>query len=575
MNKTFKYLKEYKKHAIISSLIMIVVVFLEILIPTIMKNIVDIGIENNSVNYVVKYGLLMIFLSILAMGLNIIVTTLSAIAGNGLAANLREESYKKIQKFSFANIDDFSVPSLITRLTNDAEMVGMVVTMGTSIATKAPMLMIFALIMSFRLNKELAKIFLFVLPILLIASLIILALARPFFKRMQKKLDGLNSVIRENLAGIGVVKSFNRQSYEKDKFDERNDDYKNTILKALKIVFLYGPILNLAIYSTIILVLWFGGNQISLGLMSKGTLITFITYIMQILMGFMMISMFFMQFLSGQASADRIMEVIETESDIKEEKHHLEHIQDGSIEFSNVSFYYPKSNDASLSDIDLTIKSGEKVGIIGSTGSSKSTLVQLIPRLYDVTSGEVLVGGKNVKDYSLKALRDQISYVLQANTLFSGTIRSNIQWGKEDASDEEIIDVLKKSQAWEFVGNYDDPLEKEVEQGGRNFSGGQKQRLTIARSLIKRPKILILDDSTSAVDMSTDRKIQDMLKREFPETTVLMITQRISSIENFDKIIVMEKGRIDSIGSHQELLETSEIYKDVYRSQVGEVADEQ
>ena len=406
MNKTFKYLKEYKKHAIISSLIMIVVVFLEILIPTIMKNIVDIGIENNSVNYVVKYGLLMIFLSILAMGLNIIVTTLSAIAGNGLAANLREESHKKIQKFSFANIDDFSVPSLITRLTNDAEMVGMVVTMGTSIATKAPMLMIFALIMSFRLNKELAKIFLFVLPILLIASLIILALARPFFKRMQKKLDGLNSVIRENLAGIGVVKSFNRQSYEKDKFDERNADYKNTILKALKIVFLYGPILNLAIYSTIILVLWFGGNQISLGLMSKGTLITFITYIMQILMGFMMISMFFMQFLSGQASADRIMEVIETESDIKEEKHPLEHIQDGSIEFSNVCFYYPKSNDASLSDIDLTIKSGEKVGIIGSTGSSKSTLVQLIPRLYDVTSGEVLVGGKNVKDYSLKSLRD-------------------------------------------------------------------------------------------------------------------------------------------------------------------------
>jgi len=561
-------MKNYLFYAILCPILMILEVLADIVIPYLMSRIVDVGIANNDINYIVKLGLIMISAAVFGIILGVISSHFGAKAGLGFAAEVRKELFKKVQGFSFANLDKFSVSSLITRLTNDCNTLGQVTMMSLRMAVRAPFMMIFALIMALRINAPLAKVFMVAIPVTVILLTVILTKARPLFLQMQTRVDKVNGIIQENLIGIRVVKSFNRQKFEEGKFKERNDALRNTALKAVSIIIFFMPALTIIIYSTIISVLWFGGKQIVAGNMGSGDLISFITYITQILMSLMMLSFFFMQLMRGAASVNRIVEVLDTNSEIIEIENSVSEIPEGSISFNNVSFKYPSSADKILQDINLNIKPAEVIGIIGSTGSSKSTLVQLIPRLYDVTDGEVKVGGIDVRNYNIKALRDNIAFVLQKNVLFSGTIRENMQWGNENASDEQIINALKQSQAWEFVSKYGDGLDHKVEQGGDNFSGGQKQRLTIARALLKAPKIIILDDSTSAVDVATDAKIQKSFKAELGNVTTIIIAQRISSIQHADRIVVMNEGKIESIGKHDTLMKSSLIYKEIYESQM-------
>ncbi len=560
-------MKKYKIHAILSPIFMLLEVVADIMIPYLMSLIVDVGISNRDVDYIVKIGLLMVLTAFLGILFGVLSAHCGATAGYGFAAEIRKETFKKIQGFSFANLDKFSVSSLITRLTNDCNTIGQVTMMTLRMAIRAPFMLLFALIMSFTINSSLARVFMVTIPLTVVVITTILFKARPLFLKLQSCLDRVNAAIQENLTGIRVVKSFNRQDYEERKFKNRNDALKDTALKAISLVILNMPFLNLIIYSTIIAVLWFGGKQVVAGSLGSGELISFITYITQIMISLMMISMFFMQFMRGTASMQRILEILNTESEIKMPKEPIKELKDGSVVFDNVSFAYPGTSEKTLKNISFRIESGETLGIIGSTGSSKTTLVQLIPRLYDVTEGTVYVGGEDVRDYDIRALRDQVAFVLQKNTLFSGTIRDNMKWGKEDATDEEIIRALKYAQAWEFVSKYEDGLDHRVEQGGDNFSGGQKQRLTIARALLKSPKILILDDSTSAVDMATDAKLQQVFKNELKDITKIIIAQRISSVQYSDRIIVLHQGQIESIGNHESLLEISPIYREIYESQ--------
>ncbi len=560
-------MKKYRIYAILSPILMILEVVADIVIPYLMSLIVDVGIANRDIDYIIKVGLLMILAALLGMTFGILSAHCGARAGYGFAAEIREETFKKVQSFSFANLDKFTVSSLITRLTNDCNTIGQVTMMSLRMAIRAPFLLLFALIMSFTINSSLARVFMVAIPVTVAVITIILYKARPLFLKLQSRVDRVNAVIQENLIGIRVVKSFNRQKYEEEKFKKRNDSLRDTALKAISLVISIMPLLNLIIYSTIIAVLWFGGQQVVLGTLGGGELISFITYITQVMISLMMISMFFMQFLRGSASMQRILEILNTESEIKEIPEPIKELRDGSIVFDNVSFIYPGSNEKTLKNISFKIDSGETLGIIGSTGSSKTTLVQLIPRLYDVTEGAVYVGGEDVRNYDIKALRDQVAFVLQKNTLFSGTIRENMKWGNENATDDEIITALKHAQAWEFVSKYKEGLDHRVEQGGDNFSGGQKQRLTIARALLKYPKILILDDSTSAVDMATDAKIQQVFKNELKDITTIIIAQRISSIQHADRIIVLHEGKIESMGDHETLLKTSPIYREIYESQ--------
>jgi ATP-binding cassette subfamily B protein len=560
-------MKKYINYAILCPILMILEVIADIVIPYLMSLIVDVGIANRDINYVIRIGLLMILSALLGMTFGIISSHYGATAGFGFSAEIRKSVFKKVQGFSFSNLDKFSVSSLITRLTNDCNTLGQVAMMSLRMAVRAPFMMIFALIMALSINARLASVFMVAIPVTVVLLVIIMSKARPLFIKMQSRVDRVNAIIQENLVGIRVVKSFNRQKHEEVRFKERNDSLRNTALKAVSILMFLFPVLTIVTYSTIIAVLWFGGKQVVSGTMGSGELVSFITYITQILMSLMMLSFFFMQLLRGSASASRIVEVLETESEIKEVQNPVLDIEDGSISFRNVVFAYPFSSENALKEINLEIQSGETIGIIGSTGSAKSTLVQLIPRLYDVTEGSVLVAGIDVKKYHIKTLRDKVAFVLQKNVLFSGTIRDNMRWGNENATDEEIINALKQSQAWEFVSKYDDGLDHKVEQGGDNFSGGQKQRLTIARALLKSPKIIILDDSTSAVDMTTDAKIQRAFKEELSDVTTIIIAQRISSIQHADRILVLNEGQIESAGSHEELLESSPIYREIYDSQ--------
>ncbi len=546
---------------------MILEVVADIIIPYLMSRIVDVGIANQDVTYVLKIGSIMVVSALIGMTFGVLSSHCGARAGFGFAAEIRQELYKKVQDFSFANLDKFTVPSLVTRLTNDCNTIGQVTMMSLRMAVRAPFLMIFALFMAMRINASLVRVFVVSIPFLIIALTIILSKARPLFLKFQSRVDRVNAIIQENLTAIRVVKSFNRQSYEESRFKERNDSLMNTALKAISLIVFLMPVLNIVVYSTIIAVLWFGGQQVVAGTMGSGELISFITYITQILMAFMMMSFFFMQLLRGSASVSRVVEILNTESEIKEDPQPLEEISDGSVTFNKVSFRYPLSKEKTLKNINFHIESGEILGIIGSTGSSKTTLVQLIPRLYDVTEGSVSVGGVDVRKYSIKALRDNVAFVLQNNTLFSGTLRENMKWGKEDATDEEIIWALKQAQAWEFVSKYEEGLDYWVEQGGDNFSGGQKQRLTIARALLKSPKIIILDDSTSAVDMTTDAKIQRAFKEELKDVTTIIIAQRVSSIQHADRILVMNEGEVEQIGKHEDLLNNSPIYREIYESQ--------
>lgn len=560
-------MKKYMKYAVLCPIMMILEVLADIIIPYLMALIVDVGIAGRDVGYVVKMGIIMIFAALFGMVMGIISSHYGATAGYGFAAEIRKETFKKVQSFSFANLDKFSVSSLITRLTNDCNTLGQVAMMSLRMAVRAPFMMIFALIMALRINAPLAAVFMVTIPLTVALIALILTKARPLFIKMQSRVDRVNAVIQENLVGIRVVKSFNRQKHEEMKFKERNDSLRDTALKAISIIIFFMPILTLITYATIIAVLWFGGKQIVAGTMGSGELLSFITYITQILMSLILLTFFFMQFLRGSASAARIAEVLDTETEIVEIDNPVMSVKDGSISFRDVSFSYPLSSEKALKDINFEIATGETIGIIGSTGSSKSTLIQMIPRLYDVTDGSVAVGGIDVKNYHLETLRDKVAFVLQKNVLFTGTIRENMKWGNENATDEQIISALKQSQAWEFVSAYDDGLDHKVEQGGDNFSGGQKQRLTIARALIKSPKILILDDSTSAVDMTTDAKIQRAFKSELSDITVVIIAQRISSIQHADRIIVMNEGKIEATGSHEELIVNSPIYREIYESQ--------
>ncbi len=567
MKKLLPFMKKYIKFAVLSPILMILEVIADIAIPYLMSRIVDVGIANRDIEYVIKIGLIMIAAALLAMISGVISSHYGARAGFGFASEVRLKLYKKIQGFSFANLDKFTVASLITRLTNDCNTLGQVTMMSLRMAVRAPFMMIFALLMTIRINASLTKVFAVSIPVLVIALIIILSKARPLFLKFQTRVDRVNAIIRENLTAIRVVKSFNRQSHEEKRFKERNDSLMLTALKAITLIVFLMPVLNIIIYSTIIAVLWFGEKQVVAGSMGSGELISFITYITQILMSFMMMSFFFMQLLRASASVTRIAEIIDTESEIKEVKNPVKELADGSVTFKNVCFCYPGSTEKTLKNINLHINSGEVLGIIGSTGSSKSTLVQLITRLYDATEGSVIVGNVDVKHYSIKTLRDNVAFVLQNNTLFSGTIRDNMKWGNENATDEDIIRALKLAQAWEFISTYEDGLEHKVEQGGDNFSGGQKQRLTIARALLKSPKIIILDDSTSAVDMATDAKIQRVFKEELNDVTTIIIAQRVSSIQHADRILVMNEGEIESIGKHEELLVSSPVYREIYESQ--------
>ena len=567
MKKLLKHMRKYIFFALLCPVLMVLEVLADIYIPYLMSRIVDIGIVNQDIEYIVQLGLIMVVAALLAMVFGILSSHFGARAGYGFASGIRDEVFEKVQGFSFANLDQFSVSSLITRLTNDCNTIGQVTMMSLRMAVRAPFMMLFALIMALRINASLARVFMVAIPVTALVIVVIMIKARPLFRKMQTCVDRVNAVIQENLTGIRVVKSFNRQDFEEGKFKVRNDDLKNTALKAISLVIFMMPLLNLIIYSTIIAVLWFGGLQVTAGTMGGGELISFITYITQILMSLMMMSFFFMQFIRGSASVSRVLEVLNTESEIKEVKEPITELKDGSLAFKNVYFRYPGSKECILKDINFSIETGEVLGIIGSTGSSKSTLVQLIPRLYDVSEGSVIVGGHDVREYELKALRDQVAFVLQKNTLFSGTIRENMQWGNEEATDEEIIRALKQAQAWEFVSKYEDGLDHRVEQGGSNFSGGQKQRLTIARALLKNPKIIILDDSTSAVDMATDARIQQAFKEELKGVTTIIIAQRISSIQHADRILVMNEGKIESFGKHEELLEISPVYREIYETQ--------
>lgn len=567
MGKLLPYMKKYRLYAILTPILMILEVLGDIMLPYLMSLIVDIGIKNKDTQYVIKIGVVMIIATLLSMLFGIISAHFGARAGHGFASEIRKETFKRIQGFSFANLNDFTVSSLVTRLTTDCNIIGRVTMMSLRLAVRAPFMMIFALIMATRINPSLVRIFLVSIPITIGIISVVIWLARPLFLKLQTKVDDVNAVIQENLTAIRVVKSFNREEHEEKKFKKRNDSLKDTALEALSLVIFIMPVLNLVIFSTIIAILWFGGMQVRVGAMEGGQLIAFITYVTQILITLMMISMFFMQLLRGITSAERIIEVWDKTSEIVEIDNPVKEVKNGSVEFNNVSFCYPNSKENTLRNINFRIETGEVLGIIGSTGSSKSTLVQLIPRLYDVTEGSVKVGEVDVRDYDIELLRDEVAFVLQKNTLFSGTIRENMLWGNENATDEEIIQALKHAQAWEFVSRYDDQLDHRVEQGGHNFSGGQRQRLTIARALMKKPKVIILDDSTSAVDTATDAKIQKAFKEELGDITTIIIAQRISSIQEADTIIVMHEGEIESMGDHETLLEISPIYKEIYESQ--------
>ncbi|RCX21008.1 ATP-binding cassette subfamily B protein [Anaerobacterium chartisolvens] len=569
LKKFIPYIKPYRLAAIIGPLLVFAEVVIDILMPLMMASIVDIGIKTSNMEYIYRHGTIMIVLALIALGCGAFSNRLAAIASQGFGYQVRQGLFDKIQDFSFANLDRFSVPSLITRLTNDVNNLQQSVMMGLRMLVRAPFMMILALIMVLSINRRLSMIFLVAIPLLAFSLYFILTSAHPRFRVLQSKIDRMNTSVQETLIGIRVIKSFVRADHEKGRFKESNDSLMKSAVHAVSLVVLNGPIMQLIMYACIVSILWFGGNMVIGGRLLTGQLISFITYVTQILMSLNMLSMLFLMFTRAKASADRILEVFDTDIDIVGKKNGITEAADGSIEYRNVSFRYPGNSMVDdLNQINFRIGSGEIIGIIGSTGSGKSTLVQLLPRLYDATEGEVLLGGRDVKDYDLEALRNAVSMVLQKNTLFTGTIRENLLWGDENATEEEIREACEAVQAWEFISQLPEGLDTVLGQGGVNLSGGQKQRLCIARALLKRPKVLILDDSTSAVDMATDAKIRHAFKTGLKGTTTIIIAQRISSIEHADRIIVMDNGFMDGIGTHEQMLESNSIYREIYTTQL-------
>lgn len=565
------YLKQFKKDAILAPITICGEVLLEIWIPYLMADIIDVGIANKDIHYIIKTGGLMILLAVVSMVLGSLSVRFSALAATGLAKNLREELFNKIQDFSFANTDHFSTSSLITRLTTDVTFVQNAVQMMVRNLFRAPIMVIGATIMTMKINRELSVIYFLAIPILCITMGTISIKAHPHFRRMFEKYDDMNSKLQENLIGIRVVKAFVRRDHENGKFKSSAEAVMEASLKAEHIVICNGPVMQLTVNACIIMLLWFGGNRVIAGNMLTGELISFINYTNQILIQIMMLNMIMVTIVISQASIERILEVLDEKLDITDENADPElQVANGDIRFDHVSFNYvhkEDDDDMTLTDIDLDIKSGELVGIIGGTGSGKSSLVQLIPRLYDVSKGSVSVGGHDVRDYKLTTLRDAVAIVLQKNVLFSGTIRENLCWGNENATDEEIIEACKAAQAHDFIMSFPDGYDTDLSQGGTNVSGGQKQRLCIARALLKKPKVMILDDSTSAVDTATEGQIRAAFRTRHNDITTIIIAQRITSVMDADKIIVLEDGCVNGIGTHEELMKTNHIYREVYESQ--------
>lgn len=563
-----KSIREYKKTTILTPIFVALEVIMEILIPFIMAKLVDYGIYGNNMPLVYKLGLLLIGLAGLSLAFGVIAGKLAAKASTGFAKNLRHDMYYKVQEYSFENIDKFSTSSIITRMTTDVTYVQQAYQMLTRITFRAPLTLIFSLIMSFAINSKLSLIFLALVPVLGIGLYLIATHAFPIFEKVFKIYDKLNNVVQENVRGIRVVKSYVLEEEEKEKFGKVSKDIYDNFWRAEKIIAYNSPLMQIVMYTGLLLISWFGAKLIVGSSLTTGELMSLITYAMQVLSSLMMISVVFVMLTISAASAERITEILQEKPALSNKENPIYNVKDGSITFENVNFsYVGDKNKICLKDINLNIKSGETIGIIGGTGSSKTTLIQLIPRLYDATTGTVKVGGVDVKDYDIETLRNEVAIVLQKNVLFSGTIKENLRWGNKEATDEEMVKACKLAQADSFINEFPDKYDTYIEQGGTNVSGGQKQRLCIARALLKKPKILILDDSTSAVDTKTDSLIRKAFKEEIPDTTKIIIAQRIDSVEDADKIIVLDNGMINGIGTHKELIENNEIYKEVYTSQ--------
>ena len=566
-------IKEFKKDSILTPVFMILEVIMEMIIPLLMASIIDDGVDAGDLNHIYKVGGIMIVMALIGLWAGLMGAKFGARASTGFARNLRKAMYENIQTFSFSNIDKYSTSSLITRLTTDVTNMQNSYQMILRMAMRAPASMITAMVMAFSINARLASIYLVAVIFLSVCIAFILPRANRYFRQVFEKYDDLNASVQENVSAIRVVKAYVREDYEKDKFAKANQNIYNMFLKAEKLVVINMPLMQVTVYSCILLISWLGAKTIVAGGLTTGEMMSLLAYCMNILMSLMMVSMIIVMLSMSYASAKRIAEILTEKTDLSNPENPVEHVRDGSIVFQNVSFAYYKDGKSVLNNINLDIKSGETIGIIGGTGSAKSSLVNLISRLYDVTSGELLVGGLDVRRYDMEALRNQVAVVLQKNVLFSGTILENLRWGNKEASEEECIRACRLACADEFIQKMPDKYNTHIEQGGANVSGGQKQRLCIARALLKKPKILILDDSTSAVDTATDTKIRKAFAEEIPDTTKLIIAQRVSSVQNADRIIVMDNGAVTAFASHDVLLKESPIYREVYESQTGGNAD--
>ncbi len=563
-----RHLGAYKKQAILAPITMILEVAMEVTIPFLMSRIINIGVANGDTAYIARIGLLMIGMAFFSLCFGMLTSRLSSTAGAGFAKNIREALFGRIQEFSFSNVDRFSTASLVTRLTTDVTSVQNTFMMTLRLAVRAPVMLVFAVIMAVSINTELATVFLVAVPVLAVTLIIVMTSAYPRFRKMLAEYDVMNRNVQEDLIGIRVVKAFVREDHETEKFRRSSTRVMQLQYAAERIVIFIMPAMMFVMYGCMIAISWFGGVRIINGTMLTGDLMSFVSYTTQILMSLMMMGMVFMMIVITRASFARIAEVLDEKPGIVNPENGVKEVPHGGVAFENVRFRYSAgSGEHTLSDISLHIAPGQTVGVMGATGSAKTTLVQLIPRLYDVNEGRVLVGGNDVRSYDLKALRDAVAMVLQNNVLFSGTIRENLKWGNEDATDEQIAAACRIVQAHEFVMGFPEGYDTDLGQGGVNLSGGQKQRLCIARALLKRPKIMILDDSTSAVDTETDRRIRSGLKQELSGMTTIIIAQRAASIMDADQIVVLDEGRISAVGTHEQLLGSSEIYREVYASQ--------
>ncbi len=569
IKKLMNSIREYKRDSILAPVFVTLEVIMEVIIPWLMAELIDKGIDGGNMNFILKLGIMLAIVCVVSLIFGALSGKYSASASSGFAKNLRKDMFYNIQNFSFSNIDKFSTSSIVTRLTTDITNVQNAYQMIIRIAVRCPLMLVFSLIMAFNVNSELSLIFLGAIPFLGIGLFLVMSHAHPIFERVFKIYDKLNNVVQENLHGIRVVKSFVREDYEEAKFKKVSKNIYDDFVKAEKLLAFNAPLMQFASYGCMLLISWIGARLIVGSTMTTGELTSLIAYAMQILMNLMMLSMVFVMIIMARASAERITEILVEKSDLTNPENPIYEVKNGDISFKNVNFGYSKKKEKlCLKNINLDIKSGETIGVIGGTGSSKSSLVQLIPRLYDTLEGEVLVGDRDVREYDIESLRNAVAMVLQKNVLFSGTIKENLRWGNENATDEEIIRVCKLAQADDFIQTFPQKYDTYIEQGGTNVSGGQKQRLCIARALLKKPKILILDDSTSAVDTKTDASIRRAFREEIPNTTKIIIAQRISSVEDADKIVVMNNGAIDAVGTHEELLKSNKIYQEVYNSQV-------